>query len=89
MARCPAHEDKRPSLAICDRGDGRVLIDCFGGCSTEDILGAVGLAWRDIMPPRPLGDRISPTRSPFDAWTEIRCCADDLVLAAIMISDLA
>ena len=48
-SRCPAHEDKSPSLSIRDTGE-RVLIHCFTGCDPEDVLAAVGLSWRDIYP---------------------------------------
>jgi hypothetical protein len=50
-ARCPAHEDRSPSLSI--RADGeRVLVHCFAGCDPSDILAAVGLAWKDLYPDR-------------------------------------
>jgi len=29
MAKCPAHEDKRPSLSIRETDDGRVLLHCY------------------------------------------------------------
>jgi hypothetical protein len=51
VAKCPAHEDRSPSLSITDR-EGRVLLHCFGGCETEAVLGAVGLRFSDIMPER-------------------------------------
>ena len=40
VARCPAHEDRSPSLAIKDCGDGRILLHDFAGCETEDVLSA-------------------------------------------------
>ena len=43
MARCPAHEDRRPSLAIREEPDGRVLLHCFAGCAVQEVLSAVGL----------------------------------------------
>jgi putative DNA primase/helicase len=46
-SRCPAHDDKSPSLSIRDTGD-RILIHCFAGCSPDDILAAVGLTFRDL-----------------------------------------
>jgi hypothetical protein len=46
-ARCPAHDDRAPSLSVADRGD-RVLIHCFAGCDASDVLAAVGLGWRDL-----------------------------------------
>lgn len=50
MARCPAHDDRRPSLSIDEGEDGRVLVYCFVGCPPEAIVGAIGLTLRDLMP---------------------------------------
>ncbi len=50
-ARCPACEGRSRKLSIAE-SDGRVLIHCFGGCAAADVLAAVGLGWKDIMPPR-------------------------------------
>jgi hypothetical protein len=52
-ARCPAHNDKHPSLSIRELDDGRVLVHCFANCAFEDILAAVGLTAADLFPPRP------------------------------------
>ena len=68
VARCPAHEDRSPSLAIKDCGDGRILLHDFAGCETEDVLSALGLTFADVMPERigteqsykPVRNRISP-----------------------------
>lgn len=51
LARCPAHDDGKPSLSILERGDGSVLLYCFAGCSVDEIVGAVGLEMRDLFPP--------------------------------------
>lgn len=51
MARCPAHDDRGPSLSIKDAGDGRTLIHCFAGCGAIDILSAIGLEVSDLYPP--------------------------------------
>jgi len=48
-ARCPAHDDKSPSLTISERDD-KVLIHCFAGCDPDDVLAAVGLQWKDLYP---------------------------------------
>jgi len=37
IARCPAHNDKTPSLSIKD-GDGFLLLHCHAGCSYESIV---------------------------------------------------
>ena len=42
MMRCPAHDDRRPSLSVEQAGD-KVLLNCFAGCETADVLEAVGL----------------------------------------------
>jgi len=48
-ARCPAHDDRAPSLSIRD-AENRVLIHCFAECDPEAVLKAVGLRWRDLYP---------------------------------------
>jgi len=48
MACCPAHEDKNPSLRVTERDD-KILIKCFSGCETRDIVGAIGLELKDLF----------------------------------------
>lgn len=50
-ACCPAHDDKGPSLAVREADDGRVLLHCFAGCPTINVLGAVGMDMTDLFPP--------------------------------------
>lgn len=50
MARCPAHEDRSPSLAITETSDGVVLLKCFAGCTAHQIVNAIGLEMRDLFP---------------------------------------
>lgn len=50
-ARCPAHADRSPSLAVRRAEDGRVLLHCFGGCETESVLSSVGMSMSDLFPP--------------------------------------
>lgn len=47
--RCPAHADRHPSLRVSPGRDGRVLLRCWAGCATVDVLAAVGLRWRDVF----------------------------------------
>ncbi len=49
QARCPAHDDRTPSLSISTGDDGRTLVHCHAGCLVEDILAAVGLTLRDLF----------------------------------------
>lgn len=53
MALCPAHEDRTPSLSISDGDGGHVLLHCFAGCNTADVLAAKGLTMADLMPSQP------------------------------------
>jgi hypothetical protein len=41
IARCPAHEDRTPSLSISDGADGKVLVHCHAGCSQSAVLDAL------------------------------------------------
>ena len=43
QACCPAHADKFPSLTIRETDDGKILLHCFGGCSVQEIVSAVGM----------------------------------------------
>ena len=52
LARCPAHDDREPSLSIGEGEDGRVLLHCWAGCETRDIVAALGLNWSDLFPAR-------------------------------------
>src|SRR5262245_50884002 len=49
-ARCPAHEDRRPSLSVSEGDDGRALVKCHAGCKPNAICAAVGLRVLDLMP---------------------------------------
>jgi putative DNA primase/helicase len=43
VAKCPAHDDQRESLAIGDGENGKLLLHCFAGCSFDQILKAAGI----------------------------------------------
>jgi putative DNA primase/helicase len=40
IARCPAHNDRNPSLSI-DENDGRVLVKCRAGCEQAAVISAL------------------------------------------------
>ncbi|HHT84843.1 MAG TPA: DNA primase [Firmicutes bacterium] len=48
-ALCPAHDDTENSLAVSSGDDGRILINCFAGCSASDIVAAVGWKLGDLF----------------------------------------
>lgn len=47
-ARCPAHEDRHPSLSVSDGADGKVLVHCHTGCNQLDVID--GLKTRGLWP---------------------------------------
>lgn len=49
--RCPAHEDNAPSLSVGTGMDGRILLNCHAGCSTEAVVAGLGLTMKDLFPP--------------------------------------
>jgi hypothetical protein len=51
VARCPHHEDKQASLSVKEGDGGTVLLHCFAGCGTADVVVSAGLAFVDLFPP--------------------------------------
>src|SRR5438128_869800 len=54
-AKCPAHEDRKPSLTVAE-GDreaaGGAILNCHAGCTPEAICLALGLTLADLYVPR-------------------------------------
>jgi DNA primase len=48
-ARCPAHEDKDPSLSVSEGDGGRILVKCFAGCTVKEIVAALNLTLADLF----------------------------------------
>lgn len=49
IARCPAHEDRSPSLSIHEGRDGRTLLKCYAGCDVAAIARALQLEVSDLF----------------------------------------
>lgn len=43
MAQCPAHPDRTPSLSVSRGDEGQVLLNCFAGCNTGDVIAELGM----------------------------------------------
>jgi putative DNA primase/helicase len=41
IARCPAHEDSKPSLSITEAKGGKVLVRCHAGCGQARVIAAL------------------------------------------------
>jgi len=48
-ALCPAHEDNKASLSITQK-DGKVLMHCHAGCTTEAVLSSIDLTLKNLFP---------------------------------------
>lgn len=88
IARCPAHDDKSPSLSIREVDDGRILIKCFAECSTYEIVSAVGLELSDLFPAKQI-HHAKPIRRPFTADDALRCLALEGMHLVVASRDLA
>ena len=51
--RCPAHDDRNPSLSIHAGDDGRALVNCHAGCTVDAVCGSIGLRAADLFTPDP------------------------------------
>jgi len=87
IASCPAHQDKHPSLSIRELDDGRVLLHDFAGCSTEEILAAVGLTFDALFPERPI-EYGKPERRPFLPADVFDIARREIGIVAILAADL-
>ena len=86
-ALCPAHDDRSPSLAIKDDSD-RLLLHCFSGCETTDVLGAIGLTFADIMPDKAMGN-FKKVKKPFYAMDVLGIIKFEATLVYIYASEMA
>ncbi len=91
IARCPAHEDRTPSLSVRETADGTVLIKCFGpGCSAADIVAAVGLELRDLFPPLPEGEhRRRPSRHRIPAGDRLALIDHETTMICLIADRMA
>jgi hypothetical protein len=75
LAKCPAHDDRNPSLSIRETSDGTVLLKCWTGCTAAEVVAAVGPGAGRPVPahrstpqgevPRPTSTRTAPMLSYF------------------------
>ena len=51
-ADCPTGHRSRGTLSVAHGDNGALLVHCFAGCATADVLAALGLTMGDIQPER-------------------------------------
>ena len=65
MCRCPAHDDRTPSLSI-GVAESAILFHCFAGCTSEEVLAGFkrcGIRPSDLFDGK--GGQIAPIAKPF------------------------
>ena len=77
MCRCPAHDDRTPSLSV-RAGKERLLLHCFAGCDSGDVLralqsaGMLGAGTRQAGDPCPKRGGRTLKQAALELWSEAR-----------------
>ena len=89
-ARCPAHDDRGPSLSVRETSDEAVLLHCFAGCTVHDITALLGLDMADLYPPRDSrpGDSRRPPRL-LTAGQALELLRQEAMLTVVAASNLS
>ena len=87
VAKCPAHDDRHPSLSVREIDNDRVLVKCFTGCDVAAVLSAVGLEIDALYPERPT-HRGRSERRPFPATDVLRAIEREALIVAMAASRL-
>jgi hypothetical protein len=62
MCFCPAHDDRNnPSLSLKTE-NGKLLLHCFAGCRSEEVVSEIGLEMKHLFAERGGGPLSSRTR---------------------------
>lgn len=88
IARCPAHDDRSPSLAIRELPDGMILIHCFGGCETEAILSAMQLQFSDLFPEALAPDNSRRNRFGLSNAEKLELISHELTVTCLILKDV-
>jgi hypothetical protein len=87
IASSPTREDRRPSLAIRELEDGRLLVHDFGGDDVAAVMAAAGLELSDLFPDQP-GQHAKPERRPFSASDVLSMVSFEIDVAVVVCADV-
>jgi len=85
LARCPAHDDKSPSLSIRELPDGRILLHDFASCSIEEILNSVELTFDALFPECATGDHVPREHRPYNPSDILEALSFEINVASIIL----
>jgi hypothetical protein len=92
VARCPSHADRSPSLSLREVDDGRLLLHCFAGCGTGEVLAVLGLKLRDLFPNRLPGigevHSYPQSHSRIPARALLELVSEEITVVALVAADL-
>ncbi|OAI16561.1 hypothetical protein A1359_07905 [Methylomonas lenta] len=87
LAKCPAHDDRSPSLGI-KLVDDKILVHCFAGCSVDDIVQSIGLEISDLFPEKTIEYGAKAKRPPkFNASELIQLCSREACVLSLGLMD--
>jgi hypothetical protein len=89
IACCPAHDDRKPSLTITEKDDGVILLHCWAGCGAAEVLGAVGLEFDALFPPKQDDHRGKPIKRPWNPADVLAAVAFEATVVRICAADVA
>lgn len=85
LACCPAHGDKNPSMTVSEGSDGRILVHCFAHeCGIDDIVSAVGMEVKDLMPENLGYHKIKPLAMAVNPRDALHAIRDDMTVLLVM-----
>jgi len=91
-AHCPAHQipphkpGRERTLSVAETQSGDVLLKCHAGCSSIDVLAAVGLKLSDLYPRGEGGNHRQKGDPRGTAWASAAAAADAVAERALMIA---
>jgi hypothetical protein len=95
MARCPAHDDREPSLSISEADGGKVLVRCHAQCKQTVVISAlrarglwdladgdpeIGLSAENQRPAGAEGCGAERTKAALAIWNDAKPAAGTLVM---------
>ena len=90
LARCPAHDDKHPSLSVAEGDDGRVLVKCWSGCGAAEVVAAVGMSFSDLFPCKPIaGEFVPRIKRPFSHRDILAALNFEMLIGSVALANLA
>ena len=69
---CPAHDDHSPSLGIMEGDGGRIVLNCFAGCTPGAICAALQIELVDLFADRPLPGQVRPLSLPLKKYSRVK-----------------